>query len=129
MSNNRSGNRNHQKNRKFICAICGGVGYTTPARHAIAKYCSDKCRAESLRIGQRERYERARGGPKIGGPWKIIEDPGKTWGQNSSFDLNEIKTLCRLNYLDPGTCFKNDKQKAEYEVVKAGFGKLELRRL
>jgi hypothetical protein len=126
MSKNGKGNHKHRKNCPFVWVICGETGYTTPARIAISKYCSKRCRKESQERARQENYIPPVYGPKIGGPWKIVKDPDRTWGHNSSLGLTEIKRLAKLSYLTPGTRFRHIRKGEECEVVEIPSGDLEL---
>lgn len=90
-----------------VCSDCGEVYSVSYNRARFSVRCP-ACQTNHDHERQRERWMleyQARGkdtNNHIGGRYKIIADPCKTWTRNGSLDRAEIVSLAKQGYLDTG---------------------------
>ena len=112
-----------------FCAWCGVDFY---AARWWAKYCCEACkiaaREHKLRVEREEmryihesRMRDVKIMRSIGGIYKLINDPDKSWSRNSSFSRMEIVEMIRRGHLCNGTQFYNEKSGKIYEVTRVPF--------
>ncbi len=98
-----------------ICIDCGDA-FEAPKNRAKFMVRCPGCQREYDAECNRERaMQHYRLDPErnIGGAYKIVADPGRSWTPGSSLDLGDIRTLAKAGYMESGTRWSNGKKTVE----------------